>query len=67
MIANDQELQVTQERIAHFQQWLTDLRQTARREEFEAITSDYRLEIEHMQAEALDYLLLPAEPLDAIV
>ena len=59
MITNDQELQVTQERIAHFQRWLADLRQTARPEEFEAISSGYRLEIERMQAEVLEYLLRP--------
>ena len=59
MIVNDQELQATQERIAHFQRWLAALRQTARPEEFEAITSSYRLEIERMQAEVLDYLLRP--------
>ncbi|GMU26259.1 MAG: hypothetical protein AMXMBFR16_11640 [Candidatus Uhrbacteria bacterium] len=63
MIANDQELQVTQERIARFQQWLLQMRQTARPQEFELVTSGYRLEIERMQAEVLDYLLrpLPAE------
>jgi len=59
MITNDQELQVTQERIAHFQHWLADLRQTARPEEFEAVSSGYRLEIERMQAEVLEYLLCP--------
>ena len=56
---NDQELQVTQERIAHFQCWLADLRHTARPEEFEATSSGYRLEIERMQAEVLEYLLRP--------
>jgi hypothetical protein len=55
MIMNDQELQVTQERIAHFQRWLADLRKTARPEEFEALASGYRLEIERMQAEVLEY------------
>ena len=55
MIANDQELQVTQEQIAHFQHWLVALRQTARPEEFETLTSGYHLEIERMQAEVLDY------------
>lgn len=59
MIANDQELQVTQKRIARLQQWLMQIRQTARPEEFEAVTSGYRLEIERMQAEVLDYLLRP--------
>ena len=48
-----------QEPIAHFQRWLADLHQTARPEEFEAISSGYRLEIERMQAEVLEYLLRP--------
>ena len=64
MITNDKELQVTQERIARFQHWLMQIRRTARPEEFEAVASGYRLEIERMQAEVLEYLLrpLPAEP-----
>lgn len=59
MIVNDQELRVTQERIAQFQRWLAQIRQTARPEEFEAVASGYRLEIERMQAEVLEYLLRP--------
>jgi hypothetical protein len=59
MIANDQELKVTQERIAHLQGWLARIRQNARPEEFEAVASGYRLEIERMQAEVLEYLLRP--------
>ena len=59
MITNDQELQVTRERIARFQQWLMQIRQTARPGEFEAVSSGYRLEIERMQAEVLEYLLRP--------
>jgi hypothetical protein len=59
MITNDRELQVTQERIAHFQRWLAQIRQTARPEEFEEVTSGYRLELERMQAEVLEYLLRP--------
>ena len=59
MIRNDQELEVTQGRIVQFQRWLTQLRQTARSEEFEAVASGYRLEIERMQAEVLEYLLRP--------
>jgi len=63
MIANDHELKVTQERIAHLQGRLAKIRQNARPEEFEAVASGYRLEIERMQAEVLEYLLrpLPAE------
>jgi hypothetical protein len=63
MIANDQELKVTQERIAYLQGWLARIRQNARPEEFEAVATGYRLEIERMQAEVLEYLLrpLPAE------
>jgi len=59
MISNDRELEVTQERIARFQRRLVDLRQTARSEEFDAVSSGYRLEIERMQAEVLEYLLQP--------
>ncbi len=63
MITSDQELQVTQERIAHLQHWLSQIRRTARPEEFEEVASGYRLELERMQAEVLEYLLrpLPAE------
>ncbi len=59
MISNDRELEVTQERIGRFQRRLADLRQTARPEEFDAVSSGYRLEIERMQAEVLEYLLRP--------
>jgi hypothetical protein len=59
MITNEEELKATQERILRFQHWLAGIRKTARREEFEAVTSGYRLEIERMQAEVLDYLLRP--------
>ncbi len=59
MITNDQELQVAKERIDQFQRWLAQIRRTARPEEFEAVTSGYRLEIERMQAEVLEYLLCP--------
>ena len=67
MITNDQQQQATQERIAHLQRWLVEIRQTARPEEFEAVASGYRFEIERMQAEVLEYLLrpLPAERKDA--
>lgn len=59
MIENDKEFEVTQERIKHFQSILQKLRQSARPEEFEAISSSYRLEIERMQAEIMEYLLTP--------
>jgi hypothetical protein len=60
MITNDQELTATRERIARFQGWLLQMRQTARPEEFEAVASGYRLEIERMQAEEMEYLLHPS-------
>jgi hypothetical protein len=59
MIKDDQELHVTQERIAEFQRWLASIRKTARPEEFAAVTSGYRLELERMQAEVIEYLLRP--------
>ena len=59
MIANDHEFMVTKQRIEQFQHWLVQLRGAARSEEFGAVTSGYRLEIERMQAEVLEYLLRP--------
>ena len=59
MITNEQELNATRERIARLQGWLVQMRQTARTEEFEAVASGYRLEIERMQAEEMEYLLHP--------
>jgi hypothetical protein len=59
MITNDQEFAATRQRIAKFQGWLVQLRQTARPNEFEAVASGYRLEIERMQAEEMEYLLHP--------
>ena len=59
MITDDQELKVAQERIVRFQRWLAQMRQTARPGEFDAAAGGYRLEVERMQAEVLDYLLRP--------
>ncbi len=56
MIYNDQEMEVTHERIAYFQRLLAQLRVTVRPEEFSAVTSGYRAEIQRMQKEILDYL-----------
>ena len=60
MITDDQELKATQERIIRFQRWLVQMRQTARAGELGAAAGGYRLEIERMQAEVLDYLLRPS-------
>jgi hypothetical protein len=59
LISDEQELKTTQQRIVRFQRWLAQMRQTARAGEFEAAAGGYRLEIERMQAEVLDYLLRP--------
>ena len=56
MIRDDQELRVTQERIAYFEQLLRQLRVTARPEEFPSVSSGYQAEIERMQTEVLAYL-----------
>lgn len=57
MIRNDQELDVTRERAARLERLLEDLRKTARPEEWPALSSGYRMEIERMQGESLDYLV----------
>ena len=56
MIANDLELAATQERIAYFQSLLAQFRVSATPEEFPALSSGYRAEIERMQKEVLEYL-----------
>ena len=62
MIRNDQELAVARERVARFERLLENLRKTARPEEWTALSSGYRLEIERMQGEILDYLVQGAPP-----
>ena len=57
MIRNDNELAVTRERVATFERMLEELRKTARPEEWPALSSSYRLEIERMQGEIVDYLV----------
>ena len=56
MIQNDQELDVTRERIAYFERLLRELRVTAKPQEFPAVASGYRAEIERMQRDVLNYL-----------
>ncbi len=57
MIGNDQELATTRERVARLERLLEELRESARAEEWAALSSGYRLEIERMQGEILDYLV----------
>ena len=56
MIHDDNELSVTQERIAAFQRILAQLRVAASPEEFPLVAGGYRAEVERMQQEVLDYL-----------
>jgi hypothetical protein len=62
MIRNDGELKVSRERVAALEQLLHTLRPTARPEEWAALSSGYRLEIERMQGEILDYLVQGTPP-----
>lgn len=59
MIRNDQELKVTQERIAYLVDLLGRLRKNSRPEELALVTTGYRAEVERMQREMLDYLTQP--------
>jgi hypothetical protein len=56
MIQNDQELEVTKQRIVYFLDLLARLRVTCRPEELPLVASGYRAEVERMQREVLDYL-----------
>ena len=60
MIRNDQELAVARGREAKLERLLEDLRGTARPEEWPALSSGYRLEIERLQGKILDYLVRAA-------
>lgn len=57
MIRNDQELVVARERVAQLERLLEALQKIARPEEWPAMSSGYRLEIERMQGEIFDYLV----------
>lgn len=57
MIGNDQELAVARERVAQLERLLETLQKSARPEEWPAMSSGYRLEIERLQGEVLDYLV----------
>lgn len=57
MIHDDKEMAVSRERLAKLEHTLETLRKTARPEEWPALSSGYRLEIERMQGEILDYLV----------
>jgi hypothetical protein len=59
MIANKHELEVTKKRIEYFQNLLERIRESADPRDFESMASGYRMEIERMHAEVMDYLLRP--------
>jgi hypothetical protein len=65
MISNHEELARTRERVAQLERLLEALHATARGEEWPALSSGYRLEIERMQGEMLDYLVEGAPRLPA--
>lgn len=62
MIASDQELRTTMERIAWFQQQVAQLRKTATNQvNYRAAASGFLAEIDRMQLEVREYLsYLPA-------
>jgi hypothetical protein len=57
VIQSDQELAVARDRVSRLEQLLIPLRNAARPEEWPALSSGYRLEIERAQGEILDYLV----------
>jgi len=59
MIQSEKTLAVTRERRAKMGRVLEALRKTARPEEWPALSSGYRLEIERIQGAILDYLVTP--------
>ena len=67
MIRDDRELAVMRERVAKLERLLEALRKSARSEEWLALSSGYRLDIERMQGEILDYLVQGAPEPDTDV
>jgi hypothetical protein len=66
MIANDQELQVTLERIACFQAQVAHLRQVeAHPANYHAAASGFLAEIDRMQLEVREYLSIHPTELEA--
>ena len=67
MIANDEQLQVTLERIAWFQKQVALLRKTETNSvNFKASVSGFLAEIDRMQLEVREYLsILPSEKVGA--
>ena len=67
MIANDQQLQTTRERIAWFQEQAALLRSTETNPiNYRAAVSGFLAEIDHMQLEVREYLsFLPSERVKA--
>jgi hypothetical protein len=59
VIRNDQELQVTKERISYLLDLLARIRISSRPEELALVSGGYRSEVERLQREALDYLTQP--------
>ena len=59
MIANDQELAVTQQRIRQFQDLLLRLRQSETAENYVLMANAYLLEIDKMNEEVRHYLASP--------
>lgn len=67
MIANDQELKVTLERIAQFQAQVAHLRNTEPNpDNYRAGVSGYLTEIDRMQLEVREYLSLHPGELSAV-
>ncbi len=56
MIENDQELNLTQERILRFSQLVAQMRVTASPEDFRFFSNSYLAEIEEMDTEVMNYL-----------
>jgi len=67
MIANDQELQMTLERIARFQKQLAHLRRVEKNPaNYRASASGFLAEIDRMQLEVREYLSLHPTELSAL-
>ena len=65
MIHNDKELEATQERIIWMQKILAGMRVKAKASEFEMASQGYRMELEKMHREVMEYLTTPPTKISA--
>jgi hypothetical protein len=64
MIRDDNELEVTQERILRFERFLAEARKTESPSNYKAMAEGYLLEVDRMRGEIREYLSQLPDPVE---